>query len=377
MPRALLLAGVLVSVASSAALVGQSPTPPALAEPAQAESRIRALQAEADRLAAQAGTLLGELRKLELERQIRRQALRAADAELAAVTAEIEAATRAVDAMEAARAASTPGVRERLIELYKRGRGGYVRLLLAADDLRALGRLSRGVAAVAELDQRRFDAHRDTVRAQRASIAVLEARRTALAAAQAEALAARRALDTAVATQTRRLTDLDAQRDLTAQYLGELQSANAELQRRASALTSRTAADLPLAPFRGTLPWPADGTIVSRFGRSGGGRLGALVVRNGIEIATADGAPIRAVHPGRVTFAAPFVGFGALVILDHGANAFTLYGHLQDTAVTEGLTVPQGGVVGRAGRSPDGREVLYFELRIDGRAVDPVEWLKK
>jgi septal ring factor EnvC (AmiA/AmiB activator) len=70
------------------------------------------------------------------------------------------------------------------------------------------------------------------------------------------------------------------------------------------------------------------------------------------------------------------VGFGTLVIVDHGANAFTLYGHLQQAAVAPGGSVDRGSVVGRAGRNPDGTDAVYFELRIDGRPVDPVQWLK-
>jgi len=82
------------------------------------------------------------------------------------------------------------------------------------------------------------------------------------------------------------------------------------------------------------------------------------------------------VHGGSVAFAAPFTGFGTLVIVDHGGGAFTLYGHLADAAVAQGGAVERGTVVGHAGRTPAGQPALYFELRIDGRPVDPVQWFK-
>ena len=342
----------------------------------EAEQRMRELQAEADRLAAQTSTLLGELRKLELERAIKTQAMRKADAELAEVTTALTETARRLQQLEAERVANTPGVRERLIEIYKRGRGGYIRLLMAADDLRAIGRMSRGVAAVAQLDHMRFEQHRRTIRAEQQVLKELETRKVGVASAQAEAAKARRALDAAVAAHNRRIDDLDERRDLAARYVGELQAAAGELQRRVAGLTSEEPAALPLEPFRGALEWPVEGRIVSRFGPNRADRFGTVINRNGVDISAVEGQSVRAVHGGAVAFAAPFVGYGTLVIIDHGDNAFTLYGHLQQAMVSQGARVTRGATVGRAGRNPDGAPVVYFEVRIDGRPVDPVQWLR-
>jgi septal ring factor EnvC (AmiA/AmiB activator) len=373
----------LVFLAATCALIGsaqpvlhaQATSDEARKLAQDAQQRMRELQAEADRLAAETGTLLGELRKLELERDIRSQAVRKADAELKAVTVQLDQVAARLKRLEAQRVAGTPGVQERLVEIYKRGRGGYVRLMTAADDLRALGRMSRGVAAVAQLDRVRFDDHRRTIRAEQESLRELEIRRAAVSAAQTEAATARRALDAALAAHNRRLDELDARRDLAARYVGELEAAAAELARRADGVTS-SAASLPLAPFRGALDWPVPGRLlVSRFGRTTSERLGT-VTRNGIEIASHDGQDVHAVHGGTVAFAAPFVGYGNLVILDHGDEALTLYGHLQHLTVSQGERVAKGATVGRAGRNPGGQQVVYFEVRIDGRPVDPVQWLR-
>ena len=78
-----------------------------------------------------------------------------------------------------------------------------------------------------------------------------------------------------------------------------------------------------------------------------------------------------------MAFAAPFTGFGTLVIVDHGSSAFTLYGHLLDAAVKAGTNVSRGTPLGRVGVAPSGGAALYFELRIDGRPVDPLQWLAR
>ncbi len=90
---------------------------------------------------------------------------------------------------------------------------------------------------------------------------------------------------------------------------------------------------LPIRPFQGALPWPARGTVSRRFGRQPSSRFGTAIVRNGMEMATAEGQPVRAVHEGTVAFADPFAGYGNLVIVDHGDRAYSLYGHLGSVEV--------------------------------------------
>lgn len=341
-------------------------------------ARIKALQAESDRLAAQARTVFGDLRRLELEREIRHQEVVTAEAELARVSIALEKAADHVEALAAMRIAGTPGVTERLVELSKRGRTGYVQLLLSSNDLRAMGRMARGVAAVAEIDRVRLETHRRTLAAERAALNELEQQRTSVAALQRDGTRARAALDAAVAARNRLIDDLDRRRDLAAQFVAELQQAQLQLERTiATADASSTVATLPIRPFQGDLAWPIDGKVTTRFGRVPSGRFGTSIVRNGIELAAAQGAMVTAVHEGRVAYAGPFAGFGTLVIVDHGGSAFTLYGHLLDAAVSRGTHVSRGTALGRVGLSPSGGAALYFELRIDGRPVDPLQWLTR
>ena len=102
---------------------------------------------------------------------------------------------------------------------------------------------------------------------------------------------------------------------------------------------------------------------MSRFGRSTTGTFGTAIQRNGIEISAAAGAPVHAVHGGTIAYAAPFTGYGVLVIVDHGAEAFTVYGHLAGTALRPGATVTRGQSIGAAGMNPAGQGATYFEVR--------------
>jgi murein hydrolase activator len=343
----------------------------------RAAARIRSLQAESDKLAAQARTVFGELRRLEIDREIKQAELAKTQTELARVTADRDRVEKRLKTLEATRVAQTPGIKERLVELSKRGRAGYAQLLLASSDLRAIGRMARGVAAVAEIDRVRLEAHRRTLRAERDALNELDQKFDEVEALQKDAVRARAAVGAAVAARNRMIEDLDERRDLAAQFVAELQQAQAQLEATmASAEAGSSVTALPIRPFRGDLPWPIDGEVRARFGRQSAGRFGTGIVRNGIEVSAAEGATAAAVHEGTVAFAAPFSGFGTLVIVDHGGSAFTLYGHLLDASVKAGTNVSRGAPLGRVGLAPSGGAALYFEVRIDGRPVNPLEWLR-
>ena len=340
----------------------------------RASERLRALQAEAEQLLAAEKTLLVELRRLEVERAIRLEEQREAQARLAAVTGELQTTTGHLEALERSHALQVPELSARLVEIYKLGSGGYLRLLLNVDDIREMGRAYRTVAALASLDRERVRAHQSTLTSLREARREIEARQQSAVALQAEARAAAAAAAQALETRAALVARIDAQRDLNAQLAGELDTARAKLADTVSSLSPGASPSLPFRPFRGALDWPVAGRPVTRFGVS---PAGTAVTRNGIDIAAAEGSPASTVHEGTVAFAGPFTGFGTLAIVDHGDRAYTLYGYLASLAVTKGARVEKGATVGTVGRPPaGGAPALYFEVRIDGKPTDPLQWLK-
>jgi septal ring factor EnvC (AmiA/AmiB activator) len=116
--------------------------------------------------------------------------------------------------------------------------------------------------------------------------------------------------------------------------------------------------------------------VTARFGRQPSA-FGNSISRNGVELSIAEGKPVRAVHEGTVAFADTFTGYGNMVIIDHGEAAYSLYGFLSSLEVARGDRVDQQAPIGTSGRNPSGNPALYFELRVDGKPVDPLQWLKR
>ncbi|MGD9906395.1 MAG: murein hydrolase activator EnvC [Vicinamibacterales bacterium] len=343
----------------------------------RAADRIKALQQEADQLARDSKSMLASLRQLELTRAMRAEELAAVTARLEVVDAKVAQSTARLQALEAQRVERTPALEARLQALYKRGRHGYVRLLLDTAGERDLARVTRGVVSLARVEEIRVAEHRRVLAEEQAVRAQLDSEQRQVARLRAEAANLEAAATRAVTDRSRVLDELDRRRDLAAQYVGELEQARQRLQSTLDSLDGAGPVDLPLRPFQGDLPWPLSGKVLTQFGRSTTGAFGTAIQRNGIEIAAAAGTPVRAVHGGTVAYAAPFTGYGVMVILDHGANAFTVYGHLAGTALQPGTTVARGQTVGAAGATPAGEPAAYFEVRIDGRPVNPVQWLRR
>ena len=348
------------------------------AQARRAGERLQALQHEADQLAAEERTLLGDLRKLEVERELKAEELRQIDAEATQVEVDFAQSSARIEQLQNREQAARPELRARLVEIYKLGRARYLRLLLSTADLRRLGQASRTVAALAELDRDRIVSHQGVLDELDSMRVTLEARRRRLAALRAQTRAAQAAAARAAGAKNDLILDIDRRRDLNAQLSGELQAAQQKLQLTLRDMANGAVAQpsaLSIKPFRGDLDWPLAGSIRRRLAPGSAGRASSS---GGIEITAAEGTAVHAVHEGAVAFADPFAGFGNLVILDHGAQAFSLYGNLLDIAVKKGARVEAGQPLGSVGTAPAAAtSSLYFELRVDGQPVDPLQWLKK
>jgi len=157
---------VVVAAALTAALGAQAP-PAAGNQGDRITDRIRALQREADRLTGEARTLVGDLRKLEIERDLKAEQAKLAAAEAAAAQDSLRQTTDRLANLELQRLSQLPDMKQQLVDAYKRGRSGYARMLFDARDLREFARAARAVASLATINKKRMDDHRRTLDALR------------------------------------------------------------------------------------------------------------------------------------------------------------------------------------------------------------------
>ncbi|MBK8373720.1 peptidoglycan DD-metalloendopeptidase family protein [Sphingorhabdus sp.] len=133
-------------------------------------------------------------------------------------------------------------------------------------------------------------------------------------------------------------------------------------------------ASLPALPpiaanFAGAFGWPVNGTLVSRYGSQGGGR-----VNDGINIGAGEGAPVASAGDGVVAYAGNEIGvYGGLVLIDHGGGWVTAYGHLGTINVARGDRIKRGQLLGGVGDTGYvDTPQLHFEIRKDRKPLDPL-----
>lgn len=123
----------------------------------------------------------------------------------------------------------------------------------------------------------------------------------------------------------------------------------------------------------GKFIWPVKGVVTSKFGARWGKH------HSGIDIGCPEGTPIYASAAGKVVFVGEKSGYGLLVIISHSnGSSFTIYAHNSKNLVKENAEVKQGekiALVGQTGRATGPH--LHFEIRIESKAVDPLQYLPK
>jgi murein DD-endopeptidase MepM/ murein hydrolase activator NlpD len=123
--------------------------------------------------------------------------------------------------------------------------------------------------------------------------------------------------------------------------------------------------------------WPLEGRVGSGFGERQDPINGEGAFHSGIDIDAPIGSPVRAAADGDVTTADMVAGYGREIMLDHGHEVLTLYGHLSALAVVVGQHVIRGQIIGYVGQS--GRATgphLHYEVRVHKVAVNPHKYLR-
>lgn len=132
--------------------------------------------------------------------------------------------------------------------------------------------------------------------------------------------------------------------------------------------------EVAFSKLKGKLRLPVIGELMNRFGSP---RADTGLSWKGLVIATQNGEAVKAIASGEVAYADALRGFGKLLILDHGEGYMSLYGYNQSLARKVGDKVDAGDKIALTGSGAAGESGLYFELRIQGKPVDPMKWMAR
>ncbi len=346
----------------------------------QLQDRIGTLNAQLSRDRQQQGQVQEDLRKTEIALGRLAGEVRANQEQRAEAGERLSALSDRRRTLVDARNQQQALVRRELNAAYQMGRDSQLKVLLSQEDPGSLARAMIYYEYFYQARNEHIQAYRSTLEELKlieprilAATAELEAVRSRLAEQQRQLLATRRQREQTlqelldnIANRGDQLQQLQLDREELEQVLAVIEEALVDMQ--------LPDAYRAFAELRGAMPWPLEGKRRNRFGQP---RNAGHMRWQGVTIAASEGSTVAAIHHGRVVYADWLRGSGLLLILDHGDGYMSLYAHNQTLLREVGEWVAAGEYISTVGDSGGQRSsALYFEIRQDGKPVNPGRWCR-
>lgn len=332
------------------------------------------------------GSLLQSLEKIEGELERKTKELKQANTKLDSIAAELEQKESKAAAIEHSIKKQRELFEARAVALYRWHRSGSPFMIFSGDvSLGELLQRKRYLVTALAFDRDLVTQLSEEARIQERLKEELEQKKGELDDQRKKLAGARESMRREGGKKKQLLASVRQEKATRMRALKELEQAARRLQRMIDELSRRAISKPPAVPsgiglgaLYGKLDWPVRGELLSGFGKTRHREFAAEVFHNGIDIGAPLGQEIKSVEKGTVVFAERFAGYGRMIIVDHGERYYTVYAHLSEMLKKTGDSVKRGEPLGLVGDSDSlAGAKLYFELRKDGRSVDPLPWFKK
>lgn len=341
---------------------------------------IGALQSQLTASRAEHRAAQDELRSLDLAIQETTRTLRALDAELAAQEAKLAELQQERDAERERMQAHEDELATLLASTYRLARQSRIKLVLNQEDPLQLARLLAYHDHINRSQADRIDVLRDALQHLESLYRAVDEEVARLEALRGQQ---RQGLETRQQQRAERqglLAELAERIGGDEARLAQLERDRADLERLVERLGDALA-DIPtdlarqvdLVALKGRLSMPVSARVRHAFGQQ---RTAGLRWQGWLLDAPA-GTEVRSIAHGRVAFADWFRGYGLMLIIDHGQGFMSLYGYNESLLWEVGDWVEPAAVIATVGTGPGGEQGLYFELRRDGKPLDPAAWLQR
>lgn len=332
------------------------------------------------------GTVRQSLGKIEGELEKKTQALTQANIQLNSVLTEMRKKESETEKIAMSLARRRELLKRRAAALYRWHRGGSPFVILNAD-FSAAGFLQRKryLEATVGFDRELIGGLMDEASRHEALKSELARQKTALDDQRRTLSEIKESVQREAGKKRELLASLRQEKESRVRALKELEQAALRLQKMMDEIAKRSAGKRQepapgpgLEAMRGKLEWPVKGEVMSGYGKTRHREFSEEVFRKGIDIEAPVGEQIRAVEKGKVVFAERFSGYGKMIIVDHGERFYTIYAHLSEFLKKTGDAVKRGEAVALTGDSDSlAGAKLYFEMRKDGKSIDPLPWLRR
>lgn len=296
--------------------------------------------------------------------------------------AEISSLAKEIETLAANLDSRKQYLKEYVNFLYKQQYGDNAFALSSATDFQDLARKSKYISLLANYEGRVIQKYMNDVQEINSKRENLQALVEELSANKSAALEKKHELQANLSEKNELLSGIKEKQREYEKKIKELEVSSQKIQ---GVVANSERRKIPqsiigngFASSRGHLPWPIYGKVLIPYGKYKDPVFNISTYKNGLEIEAGPDDTPKSVAGGRVIYASTFEGYGMLLIIDHGDGYNSLYGNLSDIRFQKGDLLIKGMDLGKITRSKLlNTTALYFEIRHNGKPIDPTEWLEK
>lgn len=351
------------------------------------DQQIKSVKDEINNLQKKESGYLETLHKIE-------KLLRDTEKELQAIEKDLELAQKEIELGEDKLILEKQILKERtkllenrLREIYKRRLTGYLEILFNSESFSDFLTRFRYMKNILSLDAEVINDIRRQMKKIEDNKVNLENREEILSLLKREVEKEKENIEFSIRAKKSIVNKINSQKEVYLKSLKELEQSSQEIkniieriykqqEEDSKRVTQKEVPAITLKPKKGILALPVQGKLISGYGRHKNTDFNTYTFNSGIDISAPLGQVVHAAGSGEVIYTGSIKGYGQIIIIDHGGRITTLYAHLSKILIDIGDKVKKGQIVGQVGDSGGVSSTrLHFEVRVEGKPTDPMNWL--
>jgi septal ring factor EnvC (AmiA/AmiB activator) len=275
----------------------------------------------------------------------------------------------------------------RLREIYKHRLTGYLEILFDSESFSDFLTRFRYIKNILSLDAKVINDIRQQMKKIEDNKMNLENREEILSLLKKEVEKEKENIEFSIKAKKSIINKIDSEKEAHLKSLEELEQSSQEIKNIIERIYKQQEEDskkasqkelpaITLKPKKGILALPVQGKLISGYGRQKNIEFNTYTFNSGIDISAPLGQVVHAAGSGEIIYTGNIKGYGQIIIIDHGGRVTTLYAHLSKILIDIGDKVKKGQIVGQVGDSGGVSSTrLHFEVRVEGKPTDPMNWL--
>lgn len=347
------------------------------------KAQINHLRAKINEEERRESNILSRIDTISFKKSLIRKEITLASLELNRLNQELSSVKRRIPQLNAKLEEENKSIERTLITLYKFGKLSTFQFMLQTEDISTFISQNKHLTLLAQHQEKIFSNYLDLLNQLKLAEEEIEEKKKEQINLVNIAKAKKRELDTQERKHKALIMETKQNKKMHLQTLEELKEREQQLQLLIEKLIKEKISFpiliIPLYEMKGKLPWPIEGQVVTFYGKEVHPQFKTTTMNNGIEISPPKNTMVaKTIHPGKIVYCDHLQGYGNLIIIDHGMNYHSLYGHCSDFLVKKGDLVKTGQPIALVGDTGSLKGLtLYFEIREKTKPRDPLQWLKR